>query len=146
MQSLSNSESRRVFELVTAFEEHQITLSELNDCLKPVSSETLQVVATFGSARDAFEPGTPRIYFCTPGSSNARCSYTLSLLAHPSASATRSAMDSPIGIDDVAAGEGALQTCNDLGPSTKRKSSTNAPSGISACARTPADDGSMSVS
>ena len=61
MQSLSNSESRRVFELVTAFEEHQITLSELNDCLKPVSSETLQVVATFGSARDAFEPGTPRI-------------------------------------------------------------------------------------
>ena len=62
MQTLANAESRRVFELVTAFEERQITLGELQDGLRPVSSETLQVAATFGSARDAFDPGTPRLH------------------------------------------------------------------------------------
>jgi hypothetical protein len=62
MFSVSNAESRRVFELVTAFEERQITLVELQEGLRPVSAETLQVVATFGSARDAFEPGTPRLH------------------------------------------------------------------------------------
>ena len=62
MQTLSNAESRRVFDLVSAFEECQITVGELHDGLLPVSSETLQVVATFGSARDAFEPGTPRMH------------------------------------------------------------------------------------
>jgi hypothetical protein len=62
MPFVSNVESRRVFELVTAFEERQITLGELQDELKPVSSETLQVVATFGSFRDVFESGTPRLY------------------------------------------------------------------------------------
>ena len=62
MNSLSNAESRRVFELVTAFEERQITSGELHECLRPVSSETLQVVATFGSIGDAFEPGIPKAY------------------------------------------------------------------------------------
>jgi hypothetical protein len=51
-----------VFELVTAFEDHQITLSELQEALRPLSAETLQVVATFGSARDACDFGTPRLH------------------------------------------------------------------------------------
>jgi hypothetical protein len=51
-----------VFELVTAFEDHQITLSELQEALRPLSAETLQVVVTFGSARDACELGTPRLH------------------------------------------------------------------------------------
>ena len=50
-----------MLDLVAAFEERQITVSELHECLTPVSSETLQVVATFGSVRDAFETGTPRL-------------------------------------------------------------------------------------
>ncbi|HYP06435.1 MAG TPA: hypothetical protein VER03_09355 [Bryobacteraceae bacterium] len=62
MQIVSNAESRRVYELVSAFEDQQITLRELQEALSPVSSETLQVVVTFGSARDAFEPGTPRLH------------------------------------------------------------------------------------
>ena len=44
----------------------------------------------------------------------------------------------PIGIDAVAAGDGALHTCMLSRPGTIRKSSTIFPSGISACARTPA--------
>jgi hypothetical protein len=51
-----------VLDLIAAFEEREITLGELEDCLTAVSSETLQVIATFGSARDAFEPGTPRMH------------------------------------------------------------------------------------
>ncbi len=62
MHSVSNAESLRVSELVVAFEEHQITLVELQEALRPTSAETLQVVATFGSARDACEIGTPRLH------------------------------------------------------------------------------------
>lgn len=50
----------------------------------------------------------------------------------------RSTMAWPIGMDAVAAGEGALHTCMERGPRRRRKSSINRPSSISACARTPA--------
>lgn len=66
MQTLSNVESRRVSELVAAFEDRQITLNELQECLSPVSSETLQVVATFGAVRDAFEPRIMRLHSARP--------------------------------------------------------------------------------
>lgn len=61
MNILANVESRRVFEVVSAFEECQITLHELEEVLRPLSSEALQVAVTFGSARDSSLPGAPRL-------------------------------------------------------------------------------------
>ena len=56
------------------------------------------------------------------------------------------AIVSPMLIDAVAAGEGALSTCTIRSASTIRKSSSRAPSGSSAWARTPAPLGCTSCS
>jgi hypothetical protein len=45
--SIANAESRRALELLTAFQAHQITLTELSDAVQPISSEALHVIATF---------------------------------------------------------------------------------------------------
>src|SRR5690606_26284564 len=49
-----------------------------------------------------------------------------------------SAIMRPIGMDEVAAGDGALHTCSILSVSLKRKSCTSVPSSRTACARIPA--------
>ena len=54
------------------------------------------------------------------------------------------AIISPIGIADVAAGDGALQTCSVRGVSANRKSWTSVPSRSTAWARMPAGSGSRS--
>src|SRR5437773_866697 len=56
----------------------------------------------------------------------------------PMVSAASSAMWRPIAREAVAAGEGALRTWIASGSATMRKSSTSEPSGLTACARTPA--------
>src|SRR5262249_22931692 len=55
----------------------------------------------------------------------------------PKRAPARSAMWSPIARHEVAAGEGALRTWRDDGPSPKTKSSTRLPSRVIACARIP---------
>src|SRR5918997_2415370 len=61
-------------------------------------------------------------------------------------SAIRLAISCPIGIEAVAAGEGALRTWTEFSPSEIRKSSTIAPSSLSAWALTPAEMGTTSPS
>src|SRR2546429_1176187 len=56
----------------------------------------------------------------------------------PKVSAASSATWRPIAREAVAAGEGALRTWIASGSATMRKSSTSEPSGLTACARTPA--------
>lgn len=59
-------------------------------------------------------------------------------VASYSAPATRPAIVRPIAIEAVAAGDGALSTWTIRAARSMRKSSSNLPSGASACARTPA--------
>ena len=61
MLTIANAESRRVFTLVSAFEDRQITLDELMDGLGNVSSETLQVAATFGMIREPWQAFSARL-------------------------------------------------------------------------------------
>ncbi len=61
--------------------------------------------------------------------------------AQPRCSAKRATIASPIVSAEVAAGDGALSTLTTLPCASMRKSSTSAPSGRSACARTPAGAG-----
>jgi L-2-hydroxyglutarate oxidase len=56
----------------------------------------------------------------------------------PSLTLTLLTMCAPIGIADVAAGDGALQVWMERAVVTKRKSSISLPCGDTACARTPA--------
>jgi hypothetical protein len=53
MTSISNLESRRAVELVAAFQQHEITLTELSEEAQPLSSETLYVVASFLACEEA---------------------------------------------------------------------------------------------
>ncbi len=55
MLTIANAESRRVFVLLSAFEDREITSEELLDGLSAVSSEVLQVAATFGMMREAWQ-------------------------------------------------------------------------------------------
>jgi hypothetical protein len=61
MSTIANAESRTVFVLVSAFEDRQITLDELMDGLGRVSSEALQVAATFGMSREPWQPFSARL-------------------------------------------------------------------------------------
>src|SRR5262245_36680132 len=56
----------------------------------------------------------------------------------PKVFTARPAMWRPIAIEAVAPGEGALRTCTASASAMMRKSSTIVPSGLTACARTPA--------
>src|SRR5687768_9008276 len=68
-----------------------------------------------------------------------------SLITHYPPPITMSAIISPIGIADVAAGDGALHTWSIRSDSRKRKSCTNVPSRVTAWARMPAVYGKRSL-
>src|SRR5947209_6593009 len=70
----------------------------------------------------------------------------LSQAGKPKVSAATDATWSPMAMDAVAAGEGALSTCTARGECSMTKSSTSMPSAATACARTPAPPGTRSVS
>jgi hypothetical protein len=59
--SIANAESRRAFELVTAFQARQITLNELSDAVQPISSEALHVIATFWGSDPTDYEWDPRL-------------------------------------------------------------------------------------
>jgi hypothetical protein len=63
MMTLANAESRRVTELLAAFEEHEITTHEFSDCLERVSSEALFVVANFSTGSEDMSPISDRLRF-----------------------------------------------------------------------------------
>jgi len=59
--TLANAESRRVTELVDAFEDHEITRHELCECLERLSSEVLFVVANFSTRTEDVLPVSDRV-------------------------------------------------------------------------------------
>ena len=59
--TLANAESRRVTELVDAFEDHEITRHELCECLQRLSSEALFVVANFSNGTEDILPASDRL-------------------------------------------------------------------------------------
>jgi hypothetical protein len=61
MLTIANAESRTVFVLVSAFEDREITLEELMDGLGRVSSEALQVAATFGMLSEPWQAFNARL-------------------------------------------------------------------------------------
>ena len=61
MMTLANAETRRVTELVGAFEEHEITMHEFSECLEGLSSEALQVIASFTSGSEDLFPPSDRL-------------------------------------------------------------------------------------
>jgi hypothetical protein len=77
MPMIANAESRRVFTLLSAFEDRQITLEEFMDGLGNVSSETLQVAATFGMLREPWHSFSARLgsarQICQTLASSVRC-------------------------------------------------------------------------
>jgi hypothetical protein len=63
MMTLANVESRRITELLAAFEEHEITTHEFSDCLERLSAEALFVVANFSTGSEDISPVSDRLRF-----------------------------------------------------------------------------------
>jgi hypothetical protein len=61
MITLANAESRRVTELVAAYEEHEITTHELCECLAGLSSEVLFVIASYTVGSEDVLPASDRL-------------------------------------------------------------------------------------
>jgi hypothetical protein len=61
MMTVANAESRRITELLTAFDEHEITTHEFCDCLQHLSSEALFVVANFSTGSEDICPVSNRL-------------------------------------------------------------------------------------
>jgi len=61
MITLANAESRRVTELVAAFEDHEITAHELCECLEGLSSEVLFVIANYRVGSEDLLPASDRL-------------------------------------------------------------------------------------
>ena len=61
MITLANAESRRVTELVAAYEEHEITTHELCECLERLSSEVLFVIANYTVGSEDVLPASDRL-------------------------------------------------------------------------------------
>ena len=61
MMTLANAESRRITELLAAFEEHEITTHEFSECLERLSSEALFVVANYSTGSEDMFPVSDRL-------------------------------------------------------------------------------------
>ena len=61
MTTLANAESRRVSELVAAYDEHEITKHELCEGLESLSSEVLLVIASYSAGSEEILPVSDRL-------------------------------------------------------------------------------------
>jgi hypothetical protein len=62
MLAISNGESRRVFALIEAYEDSEITTNEFSDEIRMLSSETVQVAASVLNLRTScYCEGRPRL-------------------------------------------------------------------------------------
>jgi hypothetical protein len=61
MMTLANVETRRVAELVSAYEDHEITMHEFCECLERLSPEVLFVTGTFAIGSEEICPVSDRL-------------------------------------------------------------------------------------